>query len=271
MGGAVGRAGRFHPNRVALDSQGNVHVVDFLGFNVQVFSATATDRQSWDAEAPDPDDLVAPFAIAIDAADTVYVLCNGRELQTFTTTGSPRGAIQLEAVVNGAAFALHDDGGIVLLSSESNTVSRYSASGAHINTWGGPGSAEGEFNTPLGIAVDRQGAVYVADSGNDRIQKFSGSGDFLTAFGGRGSAAGQLINPIGIAVDASGLVYVAELANSRVQVFAPAATRETSRCRDNSIAACAAFAPSPPAWLAAGYANPWIRRVLGDDHGCSRL
>ena len=221
--------GDFTPNRVALDSQGNVHVVDFLGFNVQVFSATGQLVTRWDADAPDPDDLVAPFAIAIDAADIVYVLSNGHELQTFTTTGSPRGTIQLEAAVDGAAFALLDNGGIVLLSSNSHTVSRYSASGSLIKTWGGLGSAEGKFNTPLGVAVDRQSAIYVADSGNDRIQKFSSSGDFLTAFGGRGSAAGQLINPIGLAVDASGLVYVAELANSRVQVFAPSAARTAAR------------------------------------------
>jgi len=42
--------------------------------------------------------------------------------------------------------------------------------------WGGPGAGPGEFDRPLGVAVDGEGAVYVADAGNRRLQKLDSDG-----------------------------------------------------------------------------------------------
>ncbi len=42
-----------------------------------------------------------------------------------------------------------------------------------VTQWGGPGTGNGEFNAPVGVAVDAWGNVYVSDSGNNRIQKFA--------------------------------------------------------------------------------------------------
>ena len=39
--------------------------------------------------------------------------------------------------------------------------------------WGSTGSGGGEFNNPVGIAVDPLDNVYVADQGNSQIQVFS--------------------------------------------------------------------------------------------------
>ncbi len=88
-----------------------------------------------------------------------------------------------------------------------------------VNTWGTPGSGDGQFNNPRGLAVDRQGFVYVTDSGNHRIQKFDLEGNYLLSWGGQGNAPGQFQEPWGLAVDEEGRVYVADLWNHRIQVF----------------------------------------------------
>jgi DNA-binding beta-propeller fold protein YncE len=41
-----------------------------------------------------------------------------------------------------------------------------------ITKWGSSGASNGQFISPLGVAIDSSGKVYVADSGNNRIQKF---------------------------------------------------------------------------------------------------
>ena len=90
---------------------------------------------------------------------------------------------------------------------------------------GGKGTGKGEFDSPMGIAVDPNGNVLVADTNNGRIEKFSPTGAFLSIIGTKGSGHGQLGEPNGIAIDRSGNIYVAEVgSNHRVQKLAPDGT-----------------------------------------------
>jgi DNA-binding beta-propeller fold protein YncE len=89
----------------------------------------------------------------------------------------------------------------------------------YLYKWGTLGAADGQFNSPQGVAVDGSGHVYVADTGNNRIQKFTSSGGFVTKWGTVGPGNGQFSNPAGVAVDDSGNVYVADTNNNRIQKF----------------------------------------------------
>jgi DNA-binding beta-propeller fold protein YncE len=82
---------------------------------------------------------------------------------------------------------------------------------------GGKGTGKGEFDFPIGIAVDRNGNFLVTDTNNSRIEKFSPTGTFLDIIGTKGSGPGQLGAPNGIAVDHNGNIYVADASNHRVQ------------------------------------------------------
>ena len=101
-----------------------------------------------------------------------------------------------------------------------------------ISMWGSYGSGNGQFDKPLGIAVDSKGNVFVADAGNNRIQKFqlvhscpSGTTQvgfgvcFNTEWGSYGSGKGQFSFPEGIAADSKGNVFVVDAGSSRIQKF----------------------------------------------------
>jgi hypothetical protein len=88
-----------------------------------------------------------------------------------------------------------------------------------VGEWGRFGAGPGEFNTPVGIAVDPLGHVYVADRANHRIQKFDPDGRFLRTWGTYGSGEGELSDPFGIAVDPAGYIYVSEISGNRIQKF----------------------------------------------------
>lgn len=122
---------------------------------------------------------------------------------------------------------------------------------APVSVIGRPGQAEGELQSPRGIAMGPDGLLYVADAGNHRIQVFqpdpatqeASNGRFVRGWGGfcdlgEGAAgcvdpdgsgpqplgAGQFKEPWGIAVAADGTVYVADTWNHRIQRFSPEGT-----------------------------------------------
>jgi hypothetical protein len=98
-------------------------------------------------------------------------------------------------------------------------------------TWGGLGSASGQFSSPVGCAVDRNGHVWVLDAGNHRLQKFESDGTWLLSTGSAGSGPGQFVVPTGLGIDSGGFVLVtetssdphnpasADIAHQRVQQF----------------------------------------------------
>ncbi len=90
-----------------------------------------------------------------------------------------------------------------------------------LNKWGSEGTSDGQFKTPVGIAVNPStGNVFVVEFDNERVQVFDSSGNFITKFGSHGGGNGQFNLPAGIAVNPStGNVFVVERNNDRVQVF----------------------------------------------------
>jgi DNA-binding beta-propeller fold protein YncE len=80
-----------------------------------------------------------------------------------------------------------------------------------VASWGGAGTAPGQFEDPIGIAV-AEDKVFVADARNHRIQVFDRSGRFLSIIGHGGTGLGGLGRPTNIAV-ADGKLYVADYWN----------------------------------------------------------
>ncbi|MEX2113311.1 MAG: hypothetical protein WD845_09005 [Pirellulales bacterium] len=68
--------------------------------------------------------------------------------------------------------------------------------------WGSRGSEPGQFDFPIGIAINRADEVFVTDFTNARVQKFSSDGKFLAAFP-------VSAFPGGIALDRDENIYVA--------------------------------------------------------------
>jgi hypothetical protein len=123
--------------------------------------------------------------------------------------------------------------GLALASSSALAIKGYMPGAS----FGGEGSGPGQFNEPVGVAVNQltglsegAGDVYVADKGNDRIQRFSPAGVYEAQFNGSETPAKSFASPEWPAVDNStdpldlsaGDVYVLDTGHSVVDQFTAA-------------------------------------------------
>ena len=84
---------------------------------------------------------------------------------------------------------------------------------------GSQGAADGQFNGPIGVAIDHEGHIIVSDNGNHRVQVMSHDGAVISKLGFLGSGNGQFNSPRGVAIDNEGHIVVADYGNNRVQVM----------------------------------------------------
>jgi hypothetical protein len=97
---------------------------------------------------------------------------------------------------------------------------------AFLSSFGSPGTGDGQFLNPRGIAINSTGYIYVADVNSHRVEIFNSAGIYQLQLGGcltggclSGSADGEFTSPQGIAFNSTGYIYVADFYNNRVEIF----------------------------------------------------
>jgi uncharacterized protein (TIGR03437 family) len=234
------------PMSIALDSSGNLYIVD-NGVsrvrkvdgkgNITTIAGNGTAGFAGDGGDPTKAALNFPSGIAVDGSGNLYVadLLNlrlrkiaggnittvaGNGLLSYSGDGGPAAAAQL----NGPQGLAVDKSGNVFIADTGNNAVRQVAKNGTITTFVGSGTAGSGGNqlaAPQGVAADATGNVYIADTQNARVQKVAG-GSASTLAGGS-----SFYTPVGGAVDAAGNVYVADVNNNVVRVISPSGSVST--------------------------------------------
>jgi len=130
---------------------------------------------------------------------------DGKVLMTMGKPGMPgdgpeylHGPSDIVVAPNGDIYIADGHGG-----ETNDRIVKLSKDGKFIKAWGKHGKAQGEFDTPHGIALDSAGRLYVADRVNSRVQIFDADGKFITEWK-------QFGRPSSVAIDKNDILYVAD-------------------------------------------------------------
>jgi hypothetical protein len=194
------------PQGIALDSYGDIFVAD-TGNGKVVADCLATTTENEDGTGGNTANtfcsstgypgtiqqlgtgFVSPVAIALDGAQSLYVLDN-------SATGSP------VTIINGQTLT------------STHPI-------AQATTFGGAA-----LSAPLGIAVDGYSNIFIADTGNNRIveahQFGAAATDNIVVVPSTFTFSGtKLSGPTGVAVDASQDLFIADTGNNRIVKYSP--------------------------------------------------
>ena len=190
-----------------------VYVADTLNDRIQKFDGSGNYVCSWVGDYDLDGPTARPGALAVDSQNNLYVNAIGR-LEKYDQRGRFLG--NWAASIFASDMALDSQGNLYVTDVSSASVKKYDPSGNLIDEWGGPGSGNGQLNSPTGITIDAQNNVYVADRNNHRIQKFSSSGDYLDQWNADGVELDLWGFPASVAVDSAGNNYAT---SSRIYKF----------------------------------------------------
>jgi streptogramin lyase len=219
------------PFDIAVSPDGENFVVDVGNDRVQYWVQDSFILE-WDGSEGEA--FASPVSIAMDDDGFLFVGDNAlQNIQKFDRFGgfytswgsSGSGDGQFMNPLGIAATGSDDTAVVYIADTGNHRIQKFDGNGNFTTKWGRnggdgtSGSADGEFDSPYGVAVDADGNVYVADTGNNRIQKFDSDGNFITKWGSCGCDEGEFNFPRGVAVDIAGDVYVVDELNDRIQKF----------------------------------------------------
>jgi len=250
---------------VAVDSKGNLYISDGANETVRkvtrskgiisTYAGNGTYGYSGDNGLATSAQLAAPFGIAFDSSDNLYIADRGNfvirkvaaatgMITTIAGTAGRSGFSGDGGLATLATFtlpqsvAVNGAGDVYVGDDSDGHVRKISASTGVITTVAGGGTNQGEGISALaaeiqpdGVAVDSTGTLYIGDRVHEGVRKVNSSTGVITSIAGNGTYGSSgggitatrapLSSPSGIAFSGSGDIYIGDFADGAVHWVDP--------------------------------------------------
>ena len=198
----------------------NIIVAEQVNHRVQVLSRQGGYLRHFGREGSLDHQLDSPTGLSIDSDCNVIVPDKLNKLiKIFSTDGQFLNKLGTEGSFTKPFHCIQHDNYLIVSDNGDHSVKILDKKGNFLYKFGKQGNANGEYNEPFCLSVDKAGHLLVCDSENHRIQVFDLSGKFVAKFGSKGSGIGKFKAPISAAVLSDGKIVVSDNRNSRIQIF----------------------------------------------------
>ncbi len=208
-GGPAASARLSYPERIAVDSVGNIYFADESNNRIRkvaagigtigTFAGNGSYGSTGDGGPAISAGLSLPVGVALDGNGNLFIADYGgnRIRKVVIATGI------ITTVAGTGLLGYSGDGGLAV---------------------------SAQLGGPLDVAVDGFGNLYIADTFNNRVRKVAAATGIITTAAGNGTAgysgdgglaiSAEVNDPYGVAVDGNGNVYIADTFNSRIRKVA---------------------------------------------------
>jgi RHS repeat-associated protein len=206
-GGLATSAGLHSPFGLAVDTSGDIYIVDFYRVRkvtastgiITTVAGNGTAGYSGDGGLATDAQLYSSTSVAVDASGNIYIADygNARIRKVTASTG------KISTVAGNGSCSYFETGGQATSAPVCN---------------------------PRGVAVDASGNIYIAETGDNRILKVTTSTGIITTVAGDATLPGgysgdgnqaigaRLNSPTGVAVDTSGNIDIVDKGNNRIRM-----------------------------------------------------
>jgi sugar lactone lactonase YvrE len=229
-GGQATNASLNYPIGVALDTNGNLYIVDDHNNRIRkvatngvitTVAGNGAANYTGDGGQATNATLNNPSAVAFDALGNLYITDNDNDaIRKVNTAGI------ITTVADGFdhlhGIAVDAFGNLYVSDYYLDAILEVAANGM-ITTLAGISEV---LAGPDGLSMDAYGSLYIADYGYNRIWKVATNGNITTVAGsgaegfsgdGGAAASASLYNPWGVSLDVAGNVYIADYSNQRIR------------------------------------------------------
>ena len=198
----------------------SIIVAEQSNHRVQELSTQGEYLRHFGVEGSLDQQLSHPTGLSIDSDGNIIVADRQNKLiKIFSPDGQFLHKLGTEGSSTEPFHCIQHENYLIVSDRGDNSVKCFDRKGNFLYKFGKTGNADGEFNKPSCLSMDKAEHLLVCDSLNDRIQVFDLSGKFVTEFGRKGSGIGEFKTPISAAVLTDGKIVVSDMNNSRIQIF----------------------------------------------------
>ena len=220
FGGKGAQHGEFDwPSGIAYHDD-TIIVAEQVNHRVQVLGRQGGYLRHFGGKGSLDHQFSSPSGLSIDSDSNIIVADRGNKLiKIFSADGKFLHKLGTERSFTEPFHCIQHDNYLIVLDSGDHSVQFFDRKGNFLYKFGKKGNADGEFNSPHCLSMDKAGHLLVCDSANHRIQVFDLSGKFVAKFGTKGSGIGEFDGPVSAAVLSDGKIVVSDFRNSRIQIF----------------------------------------------------
>ena len=220
LGHQLGQPAEFNrPTGIAFYAE-NFIVAERGNHRVQGFSERGKYLSHFGGQGSLDHQLNNPRGLSIDSDGNILVAdYDNKLIKIFSAGGQFVSKIGNEGDFAEPFHCIQHDNYLIVSDSGDHSVKFFDRKGNFLYKFGKKGNADGEFNTPRCLFMNKAGHLMVCDKENHRIQVFDLSGKFVAKFGTKGSGMGGFNIPVSAAVLSDGKIVVIDFQNHRIQLF----------------------------------------------------